>query len=64
MGICHVLGEFRIIDIELIVLIPDKSPMYPFFVGVCLERIEFVLNLTVDVLILARMAQIVSGEGE
>lgn len=50
MVIGHVNRKFCIIDIELIVLVPDKSPMQSLFGSVCLERIEFVLNLTVDVL--------------
>ena len=51
--ICHVDGKFRVVDIQPIILVPDETPLETVFVSVKLEGIEFVLDLNIDVYILA-----------
>ena len=52
MVISHILSKLRIIDIELIILIPHEAPMQVMLSGIGLKRIELIFDLTVDVLVL------------
>lgn len=53
MVICHIMCEFCIVDVKLIVFVSDESPVEEMFRSIVLECIEFVLNLNVDILVLA-----------
>ena len=53
MVIYHIMCEFCIVNIKLIVFVSNKSPMEGMFRSIVLECIEFVLNLNVDILVLA-----------
>ena len=45
--------EFCIVDIKLIIFVSDKSPVEGMLRSIVLECSEFVLNLNVDILVLA-----------
>ena len=49
----HIDGEFRIIDIQPIILVPDEAPMEAVLGGIALEGVELVFDLWIDVLVLA-----------
>ena len=49
----HILGKLRVVDIKLIVLITHKAPIQVMLGSIGLKRIELILDLTVDVLVLA-----------
>ena len=53
MVICHIMCEFCIVDVKLIVFVTDESPVEGMFRSIVLECIEFVLNLNVDILVFA-----------
>ena len=53
MVICHIMCEFCIVDVKLIVFVSDESPVEGMFRSIVLECIEFVLNLNVDILVLS-----------
>lgn len=53
MVICHIMCEFCIVDVKLIVFVTDESSVEGMFCSIVLECIEFVLNLNVDILVLA-----------
>ena len=53
MVICHIMFEFCIVDVKLIVFISDESPVEGMLRSIVFECIEFVLNLNVDILVLA-----------
>ena len=53
MIISHINGEFRIIDIQPIILVPDEAPMEAVLGGIALEGVELVFDLWIDVLVLA-----------
>ena len=48
MFISHVHCKFRIVNIQLIILVTNKSPAKIFACGISLERIELVLDLLED----------------
>lgn len=52
MVICHIMCEFCIVDVKLIVFISDESPVEGMLRSIVFECIEFVLNLNVDILVL------------
>jgi len=53
MVICHIMCEFCIVDVKLIVFVSDESPVEGMLRSIVLECIEFVLNLNVNILVLA-----------
>ena len=53
MVICHIMCEFCIVDVKLIVFVTNESPVEGMFRSIVLECIEFVLSLNVDILVLA-----------
>ncbi len=53
MVIYHIMCEFYIVDVKLIVFVSDESPVEGMFHSIVFECIEFVLNLNVDILVLA-----------
>ena len=52
MIICHIMCEFCIVDVKLIVFVSDESPVEGMLRSIVLECIEFVLNLPIYVLVL------------
>ena len=53
MVICHIMCEFCIVDVKLIVFVSDESPVEGMFRSIVLECIAFVPNLNVDILVLS-----------
>ncbi len=51
--ISHINGEFRIVDVQPVILVPDEAPLELVLCGIILEGIELVLNLYIDVFVLA-----------
>ena len=49
----HIDGEFRVVDIQPIILVPDEAPVEAVFGGVGFERIELIINLRIDIFALA-----------
>ena len=48
----HIDGEFRVVDIQPIILVPDEAPVEAVFGGVGFERIELIFNLRIDIFVL------------
>lgn len=53
MVIGHIDGEFRVVDIQPIILVPDEAPVEAVFGGVGFEHIELIFNLRIDIFVLA-----------
>lgn len=53
MVICHIMCEFCIVDVKLIVFVSDESLVEGMLRSIVFECIEFVLNLNVNILVLA-----------
>ena len=53
MVICHIMCEFCIVDVKLIVFVSDESLVEGMLRSIVFECIEFVLNLNVGILVLA-----------
>lgn len=52
MVICHIMCEFCIVEIKLIVFVSDKSSVEEMLPSIFLKSVEFVLNMPVAVLVL------------
>lgn len=52
MAIGHIDGEFRVVDIQPIILAPDEAPVEAVFGGVGFERIELIIDLRIDIFVL------------